>query len=762
MSYIVNQARVHSLTIDGIDYTSALVSWTASDASANNNGFITTSGSLTLGSYPGGPDVEDYDRNDFRRGLPVILTMTNPDGTTYRHPRGLLYIISTSYEVESEVLSVELGCRLALAQIMDDPSTTVDLSPIPLDPAQQQLGNISAAFATAGQYLYQNNQGNFVSGVFFDGDNEAGTAAGAWTSILGVTALSASPLAGTGAIPNTIKLSYNVPEGTVANDQKGKIDTVTTNSYYWLDYPASLSVRVGDGDLNNAGGTNPGNKPPGASSDPCGNTPSDPGGNDQGSCQEGYSVESRPWILAARRREISKTYYNGPGGQQDWASNYVYGPIVEANTQYFADRHAYCIGVYASNCVPGGRCKAAGMKQRLLGYSTTKNYFGEANEVVKQVQEEYVNLLSMAKTSNWRTGLDSQGRPQAFIYLPETVMIRSMVTITEYYKEGNANVQKTTKWHSIGNKGSGIYPWFVQKSSLDAYRGFKTSSIRRSTSTATLDVAPDIVNTATTSTVTRFAELPLFTGRYTLPPAEAGPYVKDASMPMPLLYESSTQIDTAVQVYSNYLTRFVKGDAFGLQIGEGLRKDVAENWYPGMPFRYYDPKKGKVLAMRMDATSWGVTKDESAFVTNGIWCGVSNGTITLPENVLGASTVTDGGSIDPLTTAPNGPVSPPPAVVVPPVVDNETSVDNGTYTWVVKVDIMFKAIMTGLNDNGVQPPLAADQVVQEYQAMVAYCQGSVVTTGSLLSADSTGGIPYELNGTLITEGATVITADLFV
>ena len=171
MTYIVNQARVHSLTIGGVDYTDALVSWNASDASANKNGFITTSGSLVLGSYPGGPDVEDYDRNDFKRGVDVILTMTKPDGATYRHPRGLLYIISTTYNVETEQLLVELGCRLALAQVVDDPSTTLSLSPLPLDPAQQQLGNISAAFSAAGKYLYQDNQGNLVSGVFFDGDD---------------------------------------------------------------------------------------------------------------------------------------------------------------------------------------------------------------------------------------------------------------------------------------------------------------------------------------------------------------------------------------------------------------------------------------------------------------------------------------------------------------------------------------------------------------------------------------------------------------
>jgi len=758
MSYIVNQARVHSLTIGGVDYTSALISWNASDSSANKNGFITTSGTLTLGSYSGGPDVEDYDRNDFKRGVPVVLTMQTPTGTTYRHPRGLLYVISTAYNVEAEELNVEIGCRLAMAQVMDDPSTTLGLSPIHLDPAQQQLGNISAAFATTGRYLYQDNNGSFVSGKFFDGDSEAGVAAGQWTSILGVTALSAAPLAGTGAIPDSIRLTYSVPEGSVANDQKGRVDTEETFSYYWLDYPASLSVRTGDGTLTNAGGTNPGPEP-NPQNDPCGNKEPTPNDNGQGSCQEGYSVEARPWILPAQRYEISKTYYGGPAGQQDFTESLTYGPIVEANSQYFADDYAYCIGTYATACQPGGGCTTPGMNQKLLGKTTTRNYFGPANEIVKQVQESYVNMLTMAKPQDWRSGIDSQGIPQLYRRPSQDTMIRSQVKITTYYREDNANVQYAKTYTSVGNNGSGIS---VGEPALDAYSGVVTSELRRSTSTATLDVAPDIVNSATTSTVEQVTELPLFTGRYTLPPAEAGPYVMEESVPMPLLFDTEQEIQGAVDDYSSYLIRFTKGDAFGLQIGEGLREDVGQNWFPGMPFRYYDPKKNKVLAMRMDATSWGVTKDESAFVTNGIWCGVSNGTVTLPQNVLGASTVTDGGSIDPLTTAPNGPTAPEPPVVVPPVVDNETAVDNGTYAWVIKVDMMLKSTAEARNDNGVQPPPPDPEVVEHFQAMVAYCQGMVVQAGGLLTPSGNGDVPLENGGTLITAGATVVTADLFV
>ena len=68
MSYLVTSTRVASLQIGGVDYTSNLLDWTVSDASANKNGCIQTSGTIRLGLIAGTNLVEDYDRNKFRRG----------------------------------------------------------------------------------------------------------------------------------------------------------------------------------------------------------------------------------------------------------------------------------------------------------------------------------------------------------------------------------------------------------------------------------------------------------------------------------------------------------------------------------------------------------------------------------------------------------------------------------------------------------------------------------------------------------------------
>jgi len=288
MGYLVNGARASSLTVNGQDYTSALVSWVVSDESAYDNGCIRTAGTLILGSYAGGPLIEDYDRNNFKRGALVTLDMIDPTGFQYRHPRGYLYVTSTSYSVEDETLEVELGCRLSLMSLTEDIDNLVPLVPVKLDIAQTTFSNCSAAFASVGQYVYQDNTGALQTGTFFDGDTYTQTAEGEWVSVLGVTALSVSPLAGSETVPDEIKLAYQVPIGVLDEDNKDKVETVTTESYYFLKYPASIFSRGplpetgGGGEGGDGGGSDtplPPPPPPGTPPDPGRPNPGNTDGN---------------------------------------------------------------------------------------------------------------------------------------------------------------------------------------------------------------------------------------------------------------------------------------------------------------------------------------------------------------------------------------------------------------------------------------------------------------------------------------------------
>ena len=545
MAYLSNNARIYSLTVAGVDYTSNVVSWTASDESANKNGCLITTGTLVLATKPGGVLIEDYDRNNFRRGDQVIVEVTSSSGSVLRHPRGLLYVVSTSYNAESEELSIELTCRLGLMSLTDSYDELLAMMPIPTDTAQSTFENCCSTFASTGSYVYQTNTGSLSTGTFFDGDDYSGVAAAQWISVLGVTTNSVSPLAGSGAIPDEIVLSYQVPKDEVASDKKGQIDIVETDSYYFFNYPAVNYVRVNsDASASNPNGTLDNitsvdtTEAPTASSGSCGNAPPPPKGDDAGngnSCNEGYSLVQSPVFIPAIRRTRQESIYDGPGGQLSSVTSIVYGPRVEANGQYFADDFAYCRQTWGDQCNPNGGCPRNGLDEIVLGSTTTLYTYGSANELVRTVTDNYATVLSAAQPSDWRAG-NTNGRIQNFdntLLTNSSLYLDSRVT-TEYAVQDNVNIQTTTRLQSLASRGVGI----TGGQSIHALDGIETKTIRKSTTITTLDITPDIINSSTTSTETKKDTIRLFAGRYTTPPAEAGPYTLEERIPMPLLLKT--------------------------------------------------------------------------------------------------------------------------------------------------------------------------------------------------------------------------------
>ena len=762
MSYLANSTRLSSLTIGGTDYTSSMISWIVSDSTAFKNGCIETSGTVVLGRRLGSNSIEDYDRNLFRRGVPAILDVTYPNGSTERHPRGLLYVISNSYNVESDEITIDLGCRLVLANITDELDELIGLSPVELDPAQREYSNISAAFASTGQVIYQDNQGNFQTRKFFEGDDYNGVASGDWLSVAGVTALSVSPLQGSGAIPDTINLQYQVPTSVIATDNTGYVETVVDKSNYWAAFPgityerrlpdvSSSSTVAEKASQITTSGVSVVRLRTTTLITSCGNAPPPPDdAADQVSCADAYESVNVTQYFATTRTQTTNTYYEAVGGQVSRVFSEVYGPAVEANQQYYADKYAYCRSLYAEACDVNGSCPMEGLGIIRLGYETTENEYGEANELVRTVRDSYSTTLSAAKTDDWRSGI-VDGNPQDFdTALSETDMYRTSRVITEYYKENNANIQLTTTYDSAVSRGVGIQAGI---NAIDALNGIKTTQKRTSTTTATLELAPDRVNTATTETSEKSSGIILFTGRYQEPPAEAGPYEVDEAIPMPLLYDDAAQIENAVTDYENYITRFYKGDAFGMQIGEALRLDIASGWFVGRPFRYYDATNGELMAMRMDSCSWGVDQQGASVVTNGIWIGFSNGSVSIPQNLVGNSAPDLG---------PGSPTPTPPPSTVPPSVDNETSVDSGAFTFVVNVYFGTSSAITPAGDgDGVLVIIPSDLTYIVNEGFASMVSGLVVEPGSLLSTDGNGDIPIVYDGNLLVENAVVVNGDLF-
>ncbi len=460
-------------------------------------------------------------------------------------------------------------------------------------------------------------------------------------------------------------------------------------------------------------------------------------------CTLGYALSEEPLFVPAYRIETSTTTYGAPGAQVSTVTKEVRGPAVEANGQYYADKFAYCRATWATQCNPNGSCPYEGLNEIILGRSITTNYYGKANELVRTIVDTWAPTLTIAQPSDWRSGV-VRGIPYGFDQnLSQTDLYRASRTDTTYYKQGNANIQKTITYNSGASRGVGL------GGDLDALNGIKTTQIRTSTTNTTVDVAPDRVNTPTTSTEEKQSTLVLSTGRYQTPPPETGPYEVDMEVPVPLLLDTEQEIDDALEAYENYIVRMVKGESYGLQVSEELRTDVATGWYPGMPFRYHDPSKGKTFAMRMDATTWGVTRDESGFATDGLWIGDSNGTVTIPENLVGNSRPDMGsGSL-------------PPTAVVPPSVDGETNVDSGSFVWKVNVHMGMNSSAKVYGRDGVVPIMVTDLSYPVHFTTTCWVDGIIVGPGDVLATNPDGSIPLDANGSLVVADATSVDPDLF-
>jgi hypothetical protein len=735
MGYLSNSTKAASLTVGGVDYTDKLVSFNVSDSSAFRAGLISTTGALILGQVFDELALPDYGRSAFKRGAEVVLSI-EVDGNVVRHPRGLLYVISQSYNVESMELSVEIGCRLSLATLTGDVDELLPLVPITLEPLREDYNNISGSFATAGQYLFQNNQGALVSGDWFGSDGFNTADAPSFVSVLGLTVLNAAPLVASGAIPDSIGLGYSYPVNFAPSGEK--YDQVITETEYYLPYPAVRYERTGTlSDIINIG---PGQVVSSVTSS-CGNTPPPPANSQRPpSCSEGYEVQQMPIILPAFRIQEDITEYYAVGGQVSRQYSQTRGPAVEASSQYYADEYAYCRYTWATQCNPNGSCSYDnGMQEILLGYSETINEYGSAGELVKSITDVYADEMSAAQPQDWRAGVVN-GAPTGFRPMYPGTMYRSQRTEVVYRKEGEVNIQETTQWTSPAAKGSGI-----SSGDIDALLGERVFTRRSSATISTLPLTPDSLGSPQVAVTTESTVVPLYSNAFESDPDEAGPYQSQEQVPVPLLMDSREEVEEALQSYQTYLAKFTRGNATGLALAEAVREDIITDWVPGQPLRYYDSKADKLVAMRANACSWSVTQEEAVVAFEGITLGASNGTLRLPSNIVGNS-------------KPDG--TPQDTVQDWELLD-ETYVDYGFQSYVIDVNLTFRVAQPTPTLDYVYFPAAKENPVEHNQTLVVFVTGILTTTGGFVDPTPGGGIPSDLYGSLVTDIATVLDADMF-
>lgn len=779
MSYLINTARVHTLTIGGVDYTDNLVSWNVADQTANRNGLLSTRGSLVLGTNPGGENLTSYRKRLFKRGERVVLDMQWPGGVVFRHPRGHLYVLGVSFNPADDTVEVEIGCRLVLMETTGEIDDLLPFLDIVLKKESQTYSNIAAALAFRGTVVYQNNTGDLVSRRYFYNLNTLPTG---FLSILGVTALDVSPLSGLNELPNTLLINYQLPveeEGESIGDVI--IDSETTT--YQVRFPSKKLERVPPDDGVPGIGDSSATPRSDSNTTDCGNAPglptNDPTAgreNDTESCSSGFKVVDTEEYLPATKQAIQTTYNRGPGGQTSFVERKVYGPAIEVNSQYYTDKYAYCVSTFSSACNPSGLCFGEGSRTVLQSRSTTENFYNKDDgSLIRTVTSNYENIGKAAVPTDWRsTYISGINGVEKVLWRGSSVessinagsMYLSSLVIDEVLYQGDrGSTQRTTTYTSAAENGIGIY----RASSLDARFGSRTVSTRTSRTISANPLLPDRTNNeaaAAPDTTDETSEFPIFIDTYKTPPKYAGPIVIEESLPVEPQGLTRQQFINRVEFYGRYLVSWFKAEALGLQISEALTPELVTGWYPGTPMRYYDSKAGLVMAAQFDAGAWSVADDGAAVTFKAAFRGISSGSVVLPHNLVGNSApdVPDP-ELPPSPTPPPPNPTPPPPVTPGEVVD-ETTISDGTIAFVVDVKIGTQPslLFGGKNNTGIirpWPSTPGENEARVNNTTVCYVNGMVVASGSLISVDGNGGIPLAANNILITDSTTVLDADIF-
>ena len=793
MSYLVQSTVPYSLTIGSKDCTDRLLQFSVSDSSAYDNGIVTTRGTISIGTIWDQDPYSVYGEGEFPRGAVVSLTMLYPNGQTGKHPRGTLRVIGSSYSPQDEKTIIEVGCEIAYKKLIDDTDDLLSYAPYKLAPAQQTYEGLSSSLAARGAYIYADKDGNIQEKYLFGLDGNTPDYP-KFVSIRGVTALSVAPLAAGTPIPDKIEIDYSYPEEDktpIGNDGNGEryeqLDE--TFSYYFVSYPAIHWVRVPIDptdqniedelieDLVEADQIIP-------LVTPCGDSPETPEEAPPGtevpedleledvfpgdtvmrySCSSRYATKQTQRFLPALRKETRISKYHGPAGQLSYQVSFVHAPLLEANQSYFADKYDYCRRVYGNPCNPNGPCPKYGIdgddSQALIEKRETFYTYGEANEVVRTVQDTYVTLLSASDPSDYRAGNPDELDPNKNIFdlnfdaeHQGLFLYQRIITTNNTSDKRNINEQTAVTLTSATARQAGIYSYsgpvgerIRVRRPIDATEGFRTVVYNRSTSTASFQMAPERIEADTTSTVEKTTTVYMPGGGN-----GSGTYVMKSQVPISLDM-SAGAARRAANTYGNVLAKSVIGDALGLQIGESLRSDIVSNWYPSVGFHYHDEKHGRLVRMQMDSSSWAVDLNSSAVATSGMFVSKSNGTVVLPSNLTGNAT--------PDMSGGNDPGYDPDPEVPPGVIDDEPVGE--TFTWSIDTELELEITVDMPNGNGIVPNYEFDPNIDLFQTIGMSVRGMIVQPGALLETDPSGGFPLNFQGNLVVDNSLIITGDLF-
>lgn len=263
MSYINTSSAVF-VFINNVDVSQYLIQGSLSDSSAYTDNIITTTGQIVLG---GNGAVLDFDRSLYPIGSEIKVYVRLDNGSIALHPKGTLYVINSTVNVEQRQTILDVGCSLAFISDKEDSYTDAiaglyddmlsDVSKRIYVVEEKDLSTLSSILEVEGSVIYQDQYGNIQKVPAF-GDDGLGVniRPPKLTSFDKYTAIAIESISDSAIESNVssviVEASIDVPTGDSQNQQGGFPNPLVTSvTERFVDSPWTYLGTIG---LSTGGG----------------------------------------------------------------------------------------------------------------------------------------------------------------------------------------------------------------------------------------------------------------------------------------------------------------------------------------------------------------------------------------------------------------------------------------------------------------------------------------------------------------------------
>ena len=488
-----------------------------------------------------------------------------------------------------------------------------------------KFSDLNDALIMESKYIYVDRYGLIQKKSFFDGDGlGSNLAPPSWVSVRDHTAISSQPLGVGGIVPDKILITYTWLEapGTGGGDGLDEDESGTrynediSESYYWLEHPANLKRKQKVCGTDYLGVK---------------------------TCEVNEIYDGKR-TFSVTKTVTDRTYYGGPGGSTSEQTTVTVGPQVELNGSYFGELYSFELARARGN--PSG-IQMQGLGNVTQGYQEKTYEYGGGGEVTKTIDKSYKNMINAMTATDWRSGTlpsfessnpfstVSGGTQRGFLtQLPtgQFYMHQQVTTEFEYYDDRTIETT-TTLTSSADCNNTGIYPKEGARilQNLDATaNGVETKTRRTSLSGLANPTQPDRIGDGTAGLVTKSATVEDISTRYF--PTDAGEVVSELQVPYQVDTDTEETARRRAIDYATYTRNLIEGDSAGIRVAEAMRPEIFGT-FPGMPFAFYDRTVSKVVRLRMNACGWAVSQTDAIMSTDGVFCGISNGTVNIGSNI---------------------------------------------------------------------------------------------------------------------------------